>query len=121
MIEKVNVAQKLNLFSEHWSPKLVGQVDNFEIKLVKVQGEFVWHKHDAEDELFLIINGQLTIELRDQDAIVLNAGEFVVIPHGVEHRPVAQEECHMMLFERVGVVNTGDAQDSDLTAVVEKI
>lgn len=121
MIEKVNIAQKLTLFNEHWSPKRVGQVDNFEVKLVKVQGEFVWHKHDDEDELFLIIEGQLTIELHDQDDIMLNAGEFVVIPRGVEHRPVAENECHIMLFERAGLVNTGNAESSDLTATVETI
>jgi len=121
MIEKINLQQKLGKFSEHWSPKLVAEIDDYHIKLVKVQGEFVWHKHEHEDEMFMVIKGQLTIELRDQDDIVLNAGEFVVIPHNVEHRPVAQAECELMLFERGGLVNTGDADKSDLTARVEQI
>ena len=121
MIEKVNLQQKFGKFSDHWSPKLVAEIDDYHIKLAKVEGEFVWHKHDDEDEMFMVINGQLTIELRDQDDIVLNAGEFVVIPRGVEHRPVTEDECQLMLFERGGLVNTGDAEESELTATVEQI
>ena len=88
MIEAVNLAQKLALFQEHWSPKIVGELNENYLKVVKVQGEFVWHKHDDADELFLVLNGRLVIQLRDQE-ITLDEGEFVVVPKGVEHRPVA--------------------------------
>jgi mannose-6-phosphate isomerase-like protein (cupin superfamily) len=117
-MDKVNLAQKLALFSEHWSPKVVGQVDDYEIKLVKVAGDFVWHKHDAEDELFLVLDGELTIALRDRE-VVLGAGEFFVVPRGMEHKPSAEAECQMLLFERKGVVNTGDAAPSAKTAQTE--
>ena len=112
--DKVDLAEKFAAFSEHWSPKIVGTVDDYEIKLVKVEGEFVWHKHDNEDELFLVIEGELTIALRDRD-VVLGPGEFFVVPRGVEHKPSAAAECKMLLFERSSVLNTGDAADSALT------
>ena len=114
-MEKVNLAEKFALFSEHWRPRQVGTVDNYDIKLVKVKGDFVWHKHDGEDELFLIVDGALTIEFRDRN-VDLGAGEFIVVPKGVEHRPRAEQECQVLLFERQGVVNTGDALPSELTA-----
>jgi mannose-6-phosphate isomerase-like protein (cupin superfamily) len=107
-MNKVNLAEKFARFSDHWSPKVVGQLDGYEIKLVKVAGEFVWHKHDDADEMFLIVDGSLTIELRDRD-VALEAGEFFVVPRGVEHRPVAERECQVLLLERAGVLNTGDA------------
>ncbi len=110
MIEAVNLAQKLTLFQEYWSPKVVGELNENYLKVVKVKGEFVWHKHDEDDELFLVLKGRLVIQLRDQD-ITLNEGELVVIPKGVEHRPVAEDEVHMMLIEPKTVVNTGDATD----------
>jgi len=106
-ITKVNLAQKFSLFDEHWSPKLVGRVDDYAVKLAKLQGEFVWHHHEDEDELFLVVRGQLTIRLRDGQ-IVLDEGEFVVIPRGVEHLPVADDECHVLLFERQDLRNTGN-------------
>lgn len=115
MIEKVNLAQKFALFNDHWSPKVAGRVNDFEVKVVKLLGEFVWHHHDNEDELFLVVAGSLTIELRDQSAIRLEAGEFVIIPRGVEHRPVAETECQVVLFEPAGTLNTGSAADSTLT------
>lgn len=118
--DKVNLADKFARFSEHWSPKSVGTVDDYEVKLVKLAGDFVWHKHDAEDELFLVIEGELTIALRDRD-VVLGPGEFFVVPKGVEHKPSATRECKVMLFERQGVVNTGDAPPSALTNAVERI
>lgn len=113
-MEKVNLAQAFARFSDHWAPKIAGQVDDYEIKLVKIQGEFVWHAHDAEDELFLVIDGDMTIRLRDGE-IKLGAGEFFVVPRGVEHMPVAERECRILLFERTGVVNTGNAGESDRT------
>ena len=119
-MDKVNLAEKFAAFSEHWSPKIVGTVDDYEIKVVKVQGDFVWHKHDAEDELFLVIEGELTIALRDRD-VTLGPGEFFVVPKGVEHKPGAATECKMLLLERKGVVNTGDAEESALTNAAERI
>ena len=110
MIEAVNLAQKLTLFQEYWSPKVVGELNENYLKVVKVKGEFVWHKHDDDDELFLVLKGRLVIQLRDQE-ITLNEGDFVVIPKGVEHRPVAEDEAHVLLVEPKTVVNTGDATD----------
>jgi mannose-6-phosphate isomerase-like protein (cupin superfamily) len=107
VIEKVNLADKFDLFSEHWSPKIVGQVNEFHVKLAKLQGEFVWHHHEDEDELFLIVKGRLQIRLRDGD-VWLDEGEFVVIPRGVEHMPVASDEVHLLLFEPASTRNTGE-------------
>lgn len=117
MIEKVNLAQKFALINEHWSPRIAGRVNDFDVKLAKLQGEFVWHHHDNEDELFLVVAGNLTIELRDQPAIRLEAGEFVIIPRGVAHRPVVETECHVLLFEPAGTLNTGSAVASEYTVV----
>lgn len=114
MLKKVNIAEKLGQFNEHWSPKIVGEINESVVKLVKLHGEFVWHKHDHEDEMFLIIKGRLLIKFRDQD-MWLDEGEFVIIPHGVEHCPVAEEEVHIMLFEPKGTLNTGDAAPNELT------
>jgi mannose-6-phosphate isomerase-like protein (cupin superfamily) len=113
-MEKVNIAEKLNLFDDHWSPKIVGGFDEYDIKLVKFQGEFVWHKHDDEDEVFLVIDGAMDIEFRDR-TVHLGAGEFFVVPKGAEHKPFAENECSAMLLERKGVVNTGDASPGALT------
>jgi quercetin dioxygenase-like cupin family protein len=110
MIEAVNLAQKLTLFQEYWSPKVVGELNDNYLKVVKVKGEFVWHKHDEDDELFLVLKGRLVIQLRDQD-ITLNEGDFLVVPKGVEHRPVAEDEAHILLIEPKTVINTGDAAD----------
>src|SRR5579862_4093906 len=98
MIEKVNFNDKFSRFSDYWSPKITGEINDSYIKLVKVKGEFVWHHHENEDELFLVVKGKLTIKLRDQD-IALDEGEFVIIPRGVEHCPVAEEETHVLLLE----------------------
>ncbi len=119
-MDKVNLAEKFARFSDLWSPKVVGRLDGYEIKLVKVAGEFVWHKHDDADEMFLIVDGGLTIQLRDRD-VVLEAGEFFVVPRGVEHRPVAERECQMLLLERAGVVNTGDAVSDHTVRDLEHI
>ena len=112
-IEKVVLSEKFDLFSDHWSPKIVGDLNDAHIKLAKFHGDFVWHKHDNEDELFLVIKGNLTIKLRDKD-ILLSAGEFVIIPKGVEHCPVAEEEVCVLLVEPKSTLNTGDA-GGDLT------
>lgn len=113
MIEKVNVAQKLHLINDHWNPKIAGQLNGQHVKLAKFQGEFIWHSHEYEDELFYVLHGSFTMELRDR-SIDINTGEFIIIPKGVEHRPVAPNEVHVMLFEPAGTLNTGNAI-SDLT------
>lgn len=107
MLEKVNLSEKFGLFSEHWSPMIAGEVNDAYVKLVKFQGEFVWHKHDTEDEMFLIVKGHITMKLRDGD-IEVGEGEFVIIPRGVEHMPIAEAEAHVILFEPKTVLNTGD-------------
>ena len=119
-IEKVNIAEKLSLFSDPWSPKLVGEVNDSAVKVVKLQGEFVWHHHETEDELFLVVKGQLVIKLRDKD-IVLNPGEFVIIPHGIEHMPVSSEETHVLLFEPKTTLNTGNVQNERTVAELDHI
>jgi len=106
--EAVDITEQLALFSEHWSPKVVARLNDYEIKVVKVKGEFVWHTHDDTDELFLVVAGELTIQLRDGD-VRLSAGQLFVVPRGVEHCPVADGEVHALLIEPTGVVNTGDA------------
>lgn len=104
----VNLAEKLARFSEHWSPKVVAEMNDYQFKLAKLKGEFVWHSHADTDEVFLVLSGQLVIELRD-GAVALSEGELYVVPRGVEHKPVATEECQVMLIEPRGVVNTGEA------------
>lgn len=110
MLEKVNLSDKFRLFEEHWSPKIAGEVNDSYVKLVKLRGDFVWHKHDDEDEMFLVVKGSIVIKLRDGD-VRLGEGEFVVIPRGVEHMPVAEEEAHVLLFEPKTVLNTGDVRN----------
>ena len=109
-MDKVNLEDKFSQFDGHWQPKIVGELNGQYVKLAKLKGEFVWHQHEAEDEMFMVIKGKLLIKLRDRD-IVLNPGEFFVIPCGVEHIPIAEEEVQVMLFEPKSVVNTGDVQD----------
>ncbi len=105
-MKKINLAEKFSLFGETWTPKLVGELNGQHVKLAKIKGEFVWHTHDEADEMFLVIKGSITIQMRDQD-VILNAGEFFIVPRGVEHRPSAVDEAHIMLFEPAGTVNTG--------------
>jgi mannose-6-phosphate isomerase-like protein (cupin superfamily) len=119
-IAVVNLAQKFGLFSEYWRPKIAGEVNDSYLKIVKVKGEFVWHQHEHEDELFLVVAGHLTIKLRDRDLRV-GAGEFVVIPKGVEHMPVAEEEVQMILLEPKTTLNTGDVQSERTVAEPERI
>ena len=113
MVEKVNVAEKLGRFSDYWSPKIIGDLNDFYVKAVKLKGEFVWHHHETEDELFYVIKGRLVIKLRDGE-IRLDPGEFAVIPHMVEHLPIAEDEVHVLLLEPKSTVNTGTT-DSDRT------
>ena len=103
----VNLAEKLASFAEHWQPRTVAEFNGHDIMVAKVQGEFVWHKHDDTDDLFLVLQGELTIELRDR-SVTLRAGDLFVVPKGVEHRPVAKDEVHMLLIESSGTPNTGD-------------
>jgi mannose-6-phosphate isomerase-like protein (cupin superfamily) len=108
MTEPINLAEKLTQFSEHWAPRTVAQLNDYDIMVVKVQGEFVWHSHADTDDFFLVLKGQLTIRLRDR-AVVLGPGELFVVPRGVEHQPFAEEEVHLLLIEPTGTPNTGDA------------
>jgi mannose-6-phosphate isomerase-like protein (cupin superfamily) len=110
VMEKVNLGEKLALFSDHWSPKIVGELNGQQVKLVKFQGEFVWHKHDHEDELFLVVKGRFRMEFRDR-YVLLDQGEFLIVPRGVEHRPVAEEEVHVLLFEPATTLNTGNVRN----------
>ncbi len=109
-MEKVDIAQKFNLFREHWSPKIVGELNDSYVKLAKIKGEFVWHHHENEDELFLVVKGRLLIKFRERD-VWLNEGEFLIIPKGVEHLPVAKEEAHILLLEPKSTVNTGSVHN----------
>jgi len=106
-MEKVTLASKFSAFSDHWSPKIVGELNGQHIKVVKFVGEFVWHHHDDEDEMFLVHRGRFRMELRDRE-IELEAGDFLIVPRGVEHRPVADEEVEVVLFEPAGTLNTGN-------------
>jgi mannose-6-phosphate isomerase-like protein (cupin superfamily) len=112
-LNKVNIGQKLSLFNEYWSPKIVGELNGQYVKLVKFKGEFIWHKHDNEDEMFYVIRGNFIIELIDQ-VIELNEGEFFIVPKGIGHRPVAEEEVSVLLFEPKTTLNTGN-QKNELT------
>jgi len=120
LIPKVNIQEKLALFQDHWNPRLVGELNGQHVKLVKFQGEFVWHKHYQEDELFLVIKGRFRMEFRDRQ-VWLDEGEFLIVPRGVEHRPVAEDEVHVLLFEPVGTVNTGTALDDRTVVAPERI
>jgi len=108
-MDKVNLAEKFGEFQDHWSPKIAAELNGQQVKLVKFQGEFVWHHHDHEDELFLVVRGRFRMDFRDREVWV-EAGEFIVIPRGVEHRPVAEEEVHVMLFEPASTLNTGNVR-----------
>ena len=119
MSEKVSLAEKLALVHEHWKPKIVAMINDHDVRIVKVQGEFVWHKHDETDDFFLVLDGRLTIQLRDRD-VELGPGELFVVPRGVEHCPRADEEVSLLLIEPSGTVNTGDA-GGPLTTTAEPI
>jgi len=119
-MEKVNLGEKLAMFADQWSPKVVGELNGQHVKLVKFVGEFVWHKHDHEDELFLVVKGRFTMEFRDRH-VSLGEGEFLIVPRGVEHRPVAAEEVHVLLFEPATTLNTGDVRNERTVATPERL
>jgi mannose-6-phosphate isomerase-like protein (cupin superfamily) len=123
-MDKVNLAQKFSLFSDYYSPKIVGEVNDSHVKLAKVKGEFVWHHHDREDELFLIVKGKLRIKYFDRDQereVQLGEGEFVVVPRGVEHKPIADEEVHLLLIEPKSTLNTGNVKNERTIEELQKI
>ena len=116
-MEKVNLAEKFALITEHWRPKVVGELNGQEVKLVKFVGEFPWHHHETEDEMFLALKGNFRIEFRDK-TVELAQGEFVIVPRGIEHRPVAENEVEVLLFEPANVKNTGNVTDETFTAPI---
>lgn len=119
-MDKVNLAEKLGRFSEHWKPKVVAELNGQQVKLVKFQGPFVWHHHDHEDELFLVVKGRFRMEFRDRSEWI-EEGEMIVVPRGVEHRPVAEEECAVMLFEPATTLNTGNVQNERTVPELDRI
>ena len=119
-IDKVSLAQKLALFDDHWNPKIVGELNDSFVKLVKLKGEFVWHHHEAEDELFLVLKGSLLMRFRDKDVRV-DEGEFIIVPRGIEHQPVATEEVHVLLFEPVATLNTGNIRNKRTVELLGRI
>ena len=119
-MNKVNIDEKLSLFSEHWNPKIVGELNGQYVKLVKFKGEFVWHKHDNEDEMFYVLKGKFNMEYRDK-TVEINENEFIIVPRGVEHKPVAPEEVSVMLFEPKTILNTGDTRNEFTKENLQKI
>lgn len=123
-MDKVNLAQKLSLFTEHYSPKIVGEVNDAYVKLVKLKGDFMWHHHDNEDELFFVVKGALRIRVRQNDTerdFMVNPGEFIIIPRGVEHLPSADEETHVMLLEPKSTLNTGNVASERTVHELQRI
>ena len=109
-MEKINLEQKLSLFSDHWNPRIVGELNGQHVKLAKLKGEFVWHHHEHEDELFFVLKGKLRMEFRDK-SVEVKPGEMIIVPRGVQHKPVAEEEVHIMLFEPASTLNTGNIEN----------
>ncbi|WP_429842202.1 cupin domain-containing protein [Brevibacillus sp. FIR094] len=120
MMEKVNVAEKFTLFHQYWNPKIAGEINDSYVKLAKLKGEFVWHQHENEDEMFFVVKGKLLIKFRDKD-VWLNEGEFLIVPKGVEHMPVAEEEVHVLLLEPKTTLNTGDQVNEKTVTDLETI
>jgi mannose-6-phosphate isomerase-like protein (cupin superfamily) len=119
-MELVNLQEKLGRFSDQWSPKIIGEVNDSYVKLVKLQGEFVWHHHDVEDELFFVVNGILQMQFRDR-TVEVRPGEFIIVPHGVEHCPKADAECHIMLLEPKTTLNTGNVNNERTVPELERV
>lgn len=119
-IEKVNIEEKLGRINDYWNPRIIGELNGQQVKLTKLKGEFVWHKHDNEDEMFLIIKGELEMQLRD-GPINIKPGEFIIIPKGVEHKPVANDEVHLVLFEPASTLNTGNVRNDFTKEKLERI
>jgi mannose-6-phosphate isomerase-like protein (cupin superfamily) len=124
-MQPVNLAEKFSRFQDHFSPKVVGQINDFQVKLVKLQGEFVWHHHDAEDEMFMVFSGELHMKIRNREGHetdeAIRPGEFIIIPHGVEHMPYALVETHILLLEPATTLNTGNVQNERTVAVLESL
>jgi len=119
-MEKINIEEKLSLFNEYWSPKIIGEVNESYVKLAKLKGDFIWHTHENEDEMFYVLKGVLTIKFREKD-VQLNEGECIVIPRGIEHMPVAEEEVHVMLIESKTTLNTGNVVNERTVENLKKI
>ena len=119
-MDKVVVDEKFGLFTDHWNPKIVGELNGQMVKLVKFQGDFTWHHHDVEDEMFYVVKGQMIMKLRDKD-VVVGPGEFIIIPRGVEHMPTAAEEVHVMLFEPASTLNTGNVHTERTRETLERM
>ena len=119
-MEKVNISEKLRQFTDYWNPRIIGELNGQHVKAVKFQGPFVWHHHDHEDELFLVIKGRLTMEFTDK-IVQVDEGEFIIVPRGIEHRPVADQEVHVLLFEPASTVNTGNIENEKTRNKLEKI
>lgn len=119
-MSKINIAEKLSLFNDHWNPRIIGALNGQHVKLAKVKGEFVWHHHEHEDELFYVLKGELRMEFRDRTE-VLRTGEMIIVPRGTEHRPVAEQEVHLMLFEPATTLNTGNVVDAKTRRDLESI
>jgi mannose-6-phosphate isomerase-like protein (cupin superfamily) len=119
-MDKINLKQKFSLFSEHWKPKIAGDLNGQMVKLVKFLGPFVWHHHDNEDEMFLVVKGRFRMEFRDRH-VWIEEGEFIIVPRGVEHRPVADEEAHVLLFEPGSTLNTGNVQNERAVPKLDRI
>ena len=119
-MDKINIADKLSLFSDHWNPRIVGELNGQHVKLVKFKGEFVWHKHENEDELFYVVDGKFKMEFRNK-TVEINKNEFLIVPRGVEHKPVAEHEVSVMLFEPLTTLNTGDTKGKLTRETLDKI
>lgn len=119
-MEKINLNQKLSLFSDYWNPRIIGELNGQQVKLVKLKGEFIWHQHEREDELFYVVKGKLRLEFRDKSIDIL-PGEIVIVPRGTEHKPVAEEEVHVMLFEPASTLNTGNIESERTRKKLEQL
>jgi mannose-6-phosphate isomerase-like protein (cupin superfamily) len=119
-MKKINLADKLAQFDDYWSPKIVGELNGQHVKLAKIKGEFVWHHHEQEDELFLVLDGRMRLEFRDRQ-VVLEKGECCIVPRGVEHRPVGEEEAHLLVFEPAGTLNTGNVRNERTVDTLERL
>lgn len=119
-MEKINITEKLSQFSDHWNPRIIGELNGQHVKAVKLKGEFVWHHHDHEDELFLVTKGVLKMEFREK-TVEIKEGEFIIVPRKVEHKPVAEQEVHILLFEPASTINTGNVENERTKKNLEKI
>lgn len=119
-MEKINIAEKLSRFSDHWNPRIIGELNGQQVKAAKLKGEFIFHQHEQEDEMFLVVKGTLKMEFRDRTEII-KPGEFIIVPRGVEHKPVAEEEVELLLFEPASTLNTGNIENERTKKYLEKI